>query len=103
MRWLGDTKRKISQLILVAPWKIAAGDNVALHDFYDFPIDEAIKDRVGKIVMFTADDEEEDGKRGLAMFHSALGGEVIELTGRGHYTFGDMKTEEFPELLKAIE
>lgn len=102
VRWLGDTKRKISQLILVAPWKIAEGDDVARHDFYDFPIDETIKDRVGKIVMFTADDEEEDGKKGLVMFHDALGGEVIELPGRGHYTFDDMKTEEFPELLNKI-
>jgi len=24
------------------------------------------------------------------------------LKGRGHYTFGDMKTEEFPELLREI-
>lgn len=103
VRWLGDTKRKISQLILVAPWKIAEGDGVVRHDFYDFPIDETIKDRVGKITMFTADDEEEGGKKSLVMFHTALGGEVIELPGRGHYTLGDMKTEEFPELLKVIE
>jgi len=38
----------------------------------------------------------------LKIFHKALGGEVIELNGSGHYTLGDMKTEEFPELLDAI-
>ena len=27
---------------------------------------------------------------------------MIELKGHGHYTFGDMSTEEFPELLKAV-
>lgn len=52
--------------------------------------------------MFTADDEEEDGKKSLDIFHKSLGGKIIELKGRGHYTFGDMKTEEFPELLKEI-
>lgn len=29
-------------------------------------------------------------------------GKIIELKGRGHYTFGDMGTEEFPELLEEI-
>ena len=52
--------------------------------------------------MFTADDEEEDGKKGLQMYHDALGGEVIELTGHGHYTLGDMGTEMFPELLAEV-
>ncbi len=52
--------------------------------------------------MFTADNEAEDGKKGLKMFHEALGGEVVSLKGHGHYCLGDMGTEEFPELLKAI-
>ena len=42
------------------------------------------------------------GKESLKIFHQALDGEVIELKGRGHYTLGDMGTEEFPELLEAI-
>ena len=53
--------------------------------------------------MFTADDEEEEGKKSLKIYHEALGGKVIELKGRGHYTQGDMGTEEFPELLKEID
>lgn len=52
--------------------------------------------------MFTSDNEEEDGKKSLRIFHKALGGKIIELKGRGHYTIGDMETEEFPELLKEI-
>ena len=52
--------------------------------------------------MFTSDNEEEDGKESLNIFHRALGGEIIELRGRGHYTMGDMETIEFPELLEVI-
>ncbi len=52
--------------------------------------------------MFTANDEESTGKASLRIFHQALGGEVIELQGHGHYTMGDMGTQEFPELLEAI-
>ena len=52
--------------------------------------------------MFTADDEEDDGKKSLKIFHEALGGKIIELKEHGHYTLGDMETEKFPELLREI-
>lgn len=55
-----------------------------------------------EIVMFTADDEEENGKKSLKIFHDALGGKIIELQSRGHYVLDDMGTEEFPELLSSI-
>lgn len=102
VRWLGETKRKIFKLILVAPWKIPDKDDEFRKEFYIYPIDESIKYRVGEIVMFTADDEEDEGKESLKIFHQALGGTVIELKEHGHYTLGDMGTEEFPELLEKI-
>ena len=102
VRWLGETKRKISKLILVAPWKIPDKDDRFRKEFYTYPIDENIKSRMDEIVMFTADDEKDEGKESLKIFHQVLGGEVIELKGRGHYTLGDMGTEEFPELLEVI-
>jgi uncharacterized protein len=106
VRWLSETKQKIDKLILVAPWKVP--DDPAVKDykfkktFYDYQIDETIKDRVNKIVMFTADNEVEDGKKGLEMYHKALGGNVIEIKGYEHYCLGDMGGEEFPELIKEI-
>lgn len=102
VRWLGDAKQKISKLILVAPWKIPDKDDKYRKAFYEYPIDETIKSRVKEIIMFTANDEEDDGKESLKIFHQALGGKIIELKGRGHYTFSDMGTVEFPELLEAI-
>lgn len=102
VRWLGDTKRKIKKLILVAPWKFYSGEDKFRVAFYGYPADETIKERVGEIIMFTADDEEEDGKKSLQIFHDALGGKIIELKGRGHYVMDDMGTVEFPELLEVI-
>ncbi len=103
MRWLGETKQQVAKLMLVAPWKIPqAKRNGGDVDFYDYKIDETIKDRIGKIVMFTADNEEADGKKSLEIFQQALGGEVIELKSHGHYTLGHMGTNEFPELLKIV-
>lgn len=101
-RWLGDTKQKVAKLILVAPWCIADKDNDVRREFYEQPIDTSIKDRVGEVIIFTSDDEEESGKKSAPIFHQKLGGKLIELKGHGHYTMGDMGTEEFPELLDVI-
>jgi hypothetical protein len=102
VRWLGETKQRIAKLILVAPWKIPDADDGIRKSFYVYPIDETIKDRVGDIMMFTSNDEEDDGKKSVEIFYDALGGEIINLPYRGHYTLGDMGTEEFPELLATI-
>jgi predicted alpha/beta hydrolase family esterase len=102
VRWLGETQKRIAKLMLVAPWKIPDTDDEFKKAFYNYPINESIKSRVKKIMMFTADDEEEDGKESLKIFHDALGGKIIELKGHGHYTLGDMGTEAFPELLQAV-
>lgn len=101
VRWLGETKQKIHKLILVAPWRIPDPGDAARDQFYTFPIDASVKDRVEKIIMFTADDEEVDGKESLRIFHDALDGEIIELKNHGHYLMSDMGTDEFPELLQA--
>lgn len=103
VHWLGETKKRVSKLILVAPWKIPQKEKKGRDvDFYNYSIDETIKNRVKEIVMFTADDEAEDGKKSLKIFHNALNGKIIELKGRGHYTLNDMGTEKFPELVEAI-
>lgn len=102
LRWLGDSKQKIAKLVLVAPWAVADKDDDARREFYEHTIDPTIKDRVGEIVMFTADDEDPDGKESLKIIHDVIGGKVIELSGRGHYTMGDMGTTEFPELLEEL-
>jgi predicted alpha/beta hydrolase family esterase len=102
VRWLGETKKKIFKLILVAPWKIPDKNDGFGKTFYIYPIDESIKSRVGEIVVFTAGNEEADGKESLKIFHKALGGEIIDLKGHGHYTIDDMGTEKFPELLEIV-
>ncbi len=102
IRWLGDTKQKVAKLILVAPWKIADKNDVARKMYYEYQIDKSVKDQVGEIIYFTADNEYVDGKKSVKIIHDILGGRIIELKGRGHYTLRDMGTEEFPELLKEI-
>ena len=53
--------------------------------------------------MFTSDNERPGGRESLKIYHQALGGKIIELKGKGHFIFEDMKTREFPELLGEIK
>jgi len=102
VRWLGENPIKISKLILIAPWKVAVNKNEYKAKFYGYKIDESVKDRIGNIIMFTADNEKVGGKESIGIYHNSLGGEIIELKGRGHYTFKDMGTDEFPELIETV-
>jgi predicted alpha/beta hydrolase family esterase len=99
VRWLGESKQRIDTLVLVAPWKIPRAGCPHRKAFYEFPIDETITRRVRRIVMFTSDTEMEGGKKSLAIYHGVLGGDIVNLPDKGHYTIADMGTAEFPELL----
>jgi len=102
VRWLGESKRKVKKLILVAPWKVLDENDEGCKAFYTYRIDPDIKDRVGNITIFTSDNEEPEGKESVQIFHDSIGGKVIELKGKGHYTLDDMGTEAFPELLQEV-
>lgn len=102
VRWLGESKVQIDKLILVAPWKVPKNNSELQKAFYGYDIDESVKSRVNSITIFTADDEEDEGKESAKIFNEALGGKVIELKGHGHYTMGDMGTTELPQLLEEI-
>jgi len=102
VRWLGETGIKIKKLILVAPWKIAPKNDNLKNLFYDFTINKNITQNVKEIVLFTSNNEQEEGKQSLLLFQEILKGKVITLENKGHYTLDDMKTDHFPELLNEI-
>ncbi len=103
VNWLGNTQTKIHKLILVAPWKINTKNNNPVQDsFYNFSINKDINDNITEIVVFTSDDEEDAGKQSLKIYQEILKAKTIELEKHGHFTLGDMKKEEFPELLEEI-
>ena len=105
VQWLGDTKRKIKKLILVAPWKLPKPNQVnpIKEKFYGYEIDKTIPERVSEgIVMFTSDNEQVGGQESIEMYRASLGGRIITLSGRGHFTLENMGTVEFPELLEQV-
>ena len=103
VRYLNETKKKIKKLILVAPWKIPDKEfTKEENDLYDFEISKDLKNNIKQTIIFTSNDEEKDGKESAKIFKENLNGKLIELKNHGHFTIGDMRTEEFPELLKKI-
>ena len=102
VKWLGETKQKVNRLILISPWKIPDENDKIKIEFYGFKIDKTIKERVKKIIYFTADNEAKDGKESLKIYKKALDGKIINIKGYGHYIEKHMKTTKFPELLEEI-
>lgn len=104
VRWLGETKRKIKKLILVSPGKNIGEYPNAEHnrELYDFEIDPSVSERVGEIVVFTSPEEPLHRQKNVALYKELLGAAVISITDKGHFVYADMKTNEFPELLKKI-
>jgi predicted alpha/beta hydrolase family esterase len=100
VRWLAESNQHIAQLILVAPWR--EPDHPSRSAFYRYPIDPKIANHVGRITIFSSDDEEPIGIETARALHEALGGELIILEKHGHYTYGDMHSEAFPELIETI-
>jgi predicted alpha/beta hydrolase family esterase len=102
VRWLGETGQKAKKLILVAPWKVQSlefseGEN----EMYDFKINRRVAKNVDKILIFTSDETEDDGKKSVKIYVDFLNADLIELEGCGHFD-SEMRTEKFPELLEKI-
>jgi len=102
VRWLGETKKKIKKLILVAPAKLTMVGYDYFKEVVNFEIDETIKKRVGEIILFTSNNDDEMILESVKLYHEKLGGKLIELKGRGHFLEKQMRTKEFPELLEEI-
>lgn len=101
LRWLTENEIKVNKLILVAPWLDPKRKDTAT--FFDFTIDNKLKSRINNIHIFVSTDDESDMLTSFEIIKKALPGAIIhEFHDKGHFTYGEMKTEKFPELLKII-
>lgn len=101
LRWLTENKIKVNQLVLVAPW--LDPDRQYTTTFFDFTIDPEITKRVNEIHIFISNDDSADIRNSFETIKEALPRSVIHTyEDKGHFTYGEMKTKKFPELLNAI-
>lgn len=100
IRWLSENKIKHLKLILVAPWLDPEKEKT--NDFFNFSIDKNLPKRT-KIDMFLSEDDNKDILKSAEIIqNNILEINVHRFKDKGHFTYTDMKTHDFPEILEVI-
>jgi len=102
LRWLGENKSKVKRVILVAPYVLKTSEYPRLDDLVNFELSEDLEKYYDDLDIFYAENDVDFIVKAVNFIHDKIGGKLIQLEGRGHFTFGDMGTEEFPELVEAV-
>jgi predicted alpha/beta hydrolase family esterase len=101
IRWLSENKVKINKLILVAPW--LDPDEKRITSFFNFEIAKDIKERVAEIHLLVSSDDHDDILESVNIIQNNISAiKYHEFHGFGHFTYGHMKSDGFPELLGYI-
>lgn len=106
LRYLGESKKEVRKVILVAPGGVVKEDDTEgmfpnAVEFTSFPIAPELKSQIKDgVVIFISDDEPYDGvQRAAEKYKDVLDAKVIQQKNMGHYSF---LIGEFPELLEEI-
>ena len=103
VRWIEETKTKVRKLILVSPGKAGRESRGTLSNLYGSNTYRNIGDYVkDQIIVFTAKDDMDYHIKNAYEYEKELPAKVITLKNHGHFTLGDMGTDEFPELLEEV-
>lgn len=101
VRWLTENKVKVGKVVLVAPW--LDPDRSKTTDFFEFEIDSKAVDRVRELHVLVSDDDDADIHESVEKIMNVLPkAKIHRFRDKGHFTFGQMKTDKFPELLDIL-
>lgn len=101
VRWLSENKDvRVGKVVLVAPWIDVEKDDWPL---FDFTIDPDIAKRTAGLTIFhSTDDSPEIASSVKEIRKTVKHIKYREFEGYGHFTYGSLKSEKFPELLQEI-
>ncbi len=101
VRYLSENNVQVGKVVLVAPYLDPDGDHIP--EFFDFPIKRNLVAQTKGMTMFISTDDDEDIQESVRIIERECDGiEKRVFEGMGHFTFGEMGTREFPELLNEI-
>lgn len=102
VRWLSENKVTVNKIFLVAPWLDPS--NRRTSEFFDFEIDGEMQDRIKEIHILVSTNEETEGVlESIDTIYKSLPiASVHKLNNMGHFTFDEMNSDKFPELLSLI-
>lgn len=100
VRWLSENKVRVGKVALVAPWTDPMEDEkFANNMFADFKLDPTFHERTAATRVFISKERHPDVEVTVDMLKKEIPDlDVQFVPDLGHFTMGDMKTEEFPEL-----
>lgn len=100
VRWLSENKVEVDKITLVAPWLDPLEKKVLDNGMFDFEIDPSIVERVGDFTVFYDESDDDYIIESVKKIEKGIKGiNLVKLQNMGHFTFSDMKTNEFPELV----
>src|SRR3989344_397387 len=92
---------RVGKVVFVAPWLGEDYGAPATNFFDSYKIDTDMVKRTKGTIIFHSDDDKEAINTAVQQLRELLkGAEYKEFHGYGHFTYQDMKTTEFPELLE---
>jgi len=92
---------RVGKVVLVAPW--LDSDHKTKNFFDDFDIDPDLVSRTKGVTIFYSDDDEDSVMKTVETVRLKIKNLVSrEFHNYGHFCFGDMKTDKFPELLEEV-
>ena len=101
-RYLSENNIKVGKVVLVAPWLGRPGKEMD-RTFFDFNFDKQMSSKTAGISIFYSTDDNNDILEAVEKIKSSVDNiKITKFDSKGHFTFNDMKTVEFPELLEEI-
>jgi uncharacterized protein len=99
VRWLSQHVQQVGKVGLVAPFLDPDHDEVT-SGFFDFTINNTLIERTAGVGVFVSTDDDSEILRSVDQIKLALPAvQTFQFADKGHFTAGDMKTEQFRELL----
>ncbi len=101
VRWLSENNLKVEKLVLVAPWLDPNKEKTP--GLFDFSIDKDLKNRVESIHLFYSTNDSDDVLLSVNRILKELPEIIVsKFKFHGHFTYGEMRSHKFPELLNII-
>jgi len=101
VRWLSENMVQGGKLILVAPWLDPGREETT--DFFEFEMDSKLCERFDEVHLLVSLDDDGSILKSVEMIKKEIGGiKIHEFNDRGHFTFEDLGSEKFEELLEIV-
>jgi uncharacterized protein len=103
LRWLSEHPSiRTEKVVLIVPW-LDPGRTLSTN-FFDFTIDSELSNRTKGISVLYSTDDTVDVIQSIQKLKTELPtAHYIEFTDKGHFTYEDLKTTEFPQVLSILE